>query len=265
MVSTKSFGSVAQEPKCMRSRCLQTFYSCRLRQLRKPLLLWRRALTHSKRRRSGPKLPLNSHAPWLSSVNLWLSWKVSRRKAPGTSTLSSETHSALRLLSRPSKTTTLSYSLLTNALPSHQSRRLARTCTASRSEKWTLLSDQTDKRRLMLFLTSNTTLLRSQTRSESCEQAPPNRSVGGKLLVSSLKEAIQLVDSLLTCFSLRRHNRSQLYVSFNLFPLIYIVYTLRSMSQISFTSASKHSQLSTLYLSTPLPITPLSIYLSTLY
>ena len=173
MVSTKSFGSVAQEPKCMRSRCLQTFLSCRLRQLRKPLLLWRRALTHSKRRRSGLKLPLSFHAHWLPEERLWLSWKVSRRKAPGTSTLSSETHSAVKLLSRPSKTTTLLYSLSTNALPSHQSRRLAKTCTASRLEKWTLLSDQTAKRRLMLFLTSNTTLLRSQTRSESCEQTLP--------------------------------------------------------------------------------------------
>ena len=147
------------------------FFSCRQRQ-RQLQLLWERALALSRKRRFGTRLPSSYQELWDRQENHSLQREATRRNPPGTNSPSLSTHLALRALSRPSKITTLSSFWLRRKPQSQQSKRLARTCTASRLEKWTLLSDQTDKRRLMLLLTSSMMLSKSQTRSESCEVVP---------------------------------------------------------------------------------------------
>ena len=138
---------------------------------RPPLPPSRREPTPSESTRSGPTPPSEDPRLWLLPVPPSTQEDLSRRNQPGTSTPSSSTLWALRVPSRPSKTTTHWSSSLTEELTNQWSRKLAKNSITSRSLESTPSSDPTASRRLTSWSPPSRTLWISPTRSVLCERA----------------------------------------------------------------------------------------------
>ena len=136
---------------------------------RPPLPPSRREPTPSESTRSGPTPPSEDPRLWLLPVPPSTQEDPSRRNQPGTSTPSSSTLWALRVPSRPSKTTTHWSSSLTEELTNQWSRKLAKNSIMSRSPEWTPLLDLMVSRRPTLWSHPSKTPWTSPTRSVLCE------------------------------------------------------------------------------------------------